>query len=54
MKHKCILSIRVAKYLLLNGFRIVDIEPSRKFNGQVVFIFEETPALIEELSKLHK
>lgn len=53
MRHKCILSIRVAKHLLSNGFRIVDVEPSRKFSGQVVFIFEETPALRKELSKLH-
>lgn len=52
MKRKCILSLRVARHLLANGFVIVDVEPSRKFSGQVVFIFEDTPELNEELSKL--
>lgn len=52
MKRKCILSMRVARHLLTQGFRIVDVEPSRKFIGQVVFIFEDTQELNEELSKL--
>lgn len=53
MKRKCILSLRVARHLLANGFRIVDVEPSRKFIGQVVFIFEDSPELDAELAKLH-
>ncbi|MGC4378978.1 DUF5659 domain-containing protein [Fictibacillus sp. Mic-4] len=52
MKQKCILSMRVARYLLAHGFRIVDVEPSRKFHGEVVFIFEDTPELTAELAKL--
>lgn len=51
---KCILSLRVARHLLTRGFRLVDIEPSRKFDGQLVFIFEDTSALRTELSKLQR
>ncbi|WP_167374922.1 DUF5659 domain-containing protein [Gottfriedia luciferensis] len=51
---KCILSLRVARHLLSKGFQVIDIEPSRKVNGQLVFIFEETPELIVELAELRK
>ena len=52
MNRKCILSLRVARHLIARGFQIVDIEPGRKFNGQLVFIFENTRELHAELSKL--
>lgn len=49
---KCILSFRVAKYLLAQGFRIVDIETSHKFAGNVVFIFEDTPELAAAMASI--
>ncbi|WP_176525828.1 DUF5659 domain-containing protein [Bacillus sp. AFS001701] len=51
---KCILSLRVARHLLAKGFRLIDVEPSRKINGHLVFIFEATPELLEELAKQGK
>ena len=54
MKIKCILSLRLARKLLNNGFRIMDIEQSKKISGTLVFVFEHTEALEEELSKLGK
>lgn len=52
MKYKVILSLRIARHLLASGFTIVDVEPSRKVRGEVAFIFEYTPELKAELSKL--
>jgi hypothetical protein len=49
---KCILSLRVARHLLAQGFRLTDVEPSRKFSGQIVFIFEDTAELRGELAAL--
>lgn len=49
---KCILSFRVAKHLLAQGHRLVDIDTSRKIQGNVVFIFEETPALLKSLAEI--
>lgn len=51
---KCILSLRVARQLLANGFQIIDIEQSKKIPGTLVFVFEHTEALEQELSKLRK
>ncbi|MEC5272404.1 DUF5659 domain-containing protein [Caldifermentibacillus hisashii] len=51
---KCILSFRVAKHLLAQGFRLVDIEQSYKFPGNIVFIFEDCDALQAELAKFER
>lgn len=44
-QYKCILSLKVARHLLAQGFRIVDIEKSRKHRNRLVFLFEESDAL---------
>jgi hypothetical protein len=54
MKTKCILSLRLARKLLANGFQLIDIEQSKKIPGTLVFVFKHTEALEEELSKLGK
>lgn len=51
---KCILSLRIARHLLAQGFRIVDVEQSRKHIGNIVFIFEDTPELSVELAKFRR
>ena len=51
---KCILSLRVAKYLLGQGCTVVDIETSHKKAGNVVFIFKEGPELSAALKSLPK
>jgi hypothetical protein len=49
---KCILSLRVARHLLTKGFRLIDVEPSRKFRGNLVFIFEDSDALRRVLAEI--
>ncbi|WP_420806001.1 DUF5659 domain-containing protein [Neobacillus bataviensis] len=49
---KCILSLRVARLLLAKGFQIVDIEPSRKHTGNLVFIFADSEELRQVLANL--
>jgi predicted CoA-binding protein len=53
-KYKCILSMRVAKHLIAEGFTVVDIEPSRRYSGKLVFVFLNTPNLEEELKKFER
>ena len=48
---KCILSLRVARRLLAKGHKLIDIEPSRKFKGQLVFVFEDNETLRHEMKK---
>lgn len=50
-RYKCVLSLRIARHLMTQGFRLVDSEPSRKHFGKLVFIFENTPELDAELAK---
>lgn len=50
-KYKCILSLRVARHLLAQGYKLIDSEPSRKGGGKLVFIFENSPELDAELAK---
>ncbi|MFB7304062.1 hypothetical protein [Heyndrickxia sporothermodurans] len=53
-KFKCILSMRVAKHLIGEGFIVADIEPSRRYQGKLVFVFINSPELIEELKKFER
>jgi hypothetical protein len=53
MDYKCILSLRVARQLLAQGFRLIDVEPSRKLPGRLVFIFEDTAELNAALAQLN-
>ncbi|WP_404459471.1 DUF5659 domain-containing protein [Sutcliffiella horikoshii] len=52
MDTKTILNDRVAKYLEEKGFKIIRTEPSHKYEGVNVFIFESTPKLRAEIKKL--
>lgn len=51
---KCILSYRVAKYLLEQGCTLVDIDTSHKKPGSIVFIFKKGPELSAALESLPK
>ncbi len=46
--------MRVAKHLVVEGFTVVDIEPSRRYKGKLVFVFLNTPNLEEELKKFER
>lgn len=51
---KCILSFRVARHLLAQGFKIVDLDTSHKIPGNIVFIFEDSEPLRAELAKFDR
>jgi len=42
---KPIRSLRIANELVARGHKILGVEPSRKSEGYIVFIFEDTPEL---------
>jgi hypothetical protein len=48
--YKCILSLRVAKDLLVKGFELTDLQTSHKRPGKLVFIFENSRQLETELA----
>jgi Domain of unknown function (DUF5659) len=50
-KHRCIMSLRVAKDLLTKGFVLTDLQPSNKRQGKLVFIFENSEALEQALAE---
>jgi Domain of unknown function (DUF5659) len=50
-KHRCIMSLRVAKDLLAKGFVLTDLQPSTKRQGKLVFIFENSEALEKALAE---
>ncbi len=52
MDGKAIFNSYIAKLLLLNGNRIIDIQPDKKRDNAVIFYFEMTDKLIEDLKKL--
>ena len=45
MRRKVIISYSLAKDLIRNGFRVIDIEPNNKDSKRTIFIFENTEAL---------
>lgn len=49
MKHKTILSTKLARALLKNGFKLVDVKPNNKTPERTVFVFESTPELINSI-----
>jgi hypothetical protein len=53
-RHRCIMSLRVAKQLLAKGFVLTDLQPSTKRQGKLVFIFENTEALEQALAELSR
>jgi predicted CoA-binding protein len=44
-KDRVILAPKLARMLLRQGYRIIDIEPNKNFPERTVFIFEDAPGL---------
>ena len=51
-KYKCILSLRVARNLIGKDFELLDIQPSHRRPGKLVFVFRNNEQLESELSAL--
>ena len=49
---KCIKSAKIAKQLIQKGYIVRDIKPNRDNEMATVFLFEITPAFIEDAKKL--
>lgn len=49
-KYKCILSLRVANDLVAKDYPLVYIEPSHKRKGKLVFVFNNSQELENELA----
>ncbi|NRG26126.1 hypothetical protein HRF69_03220 [Bacillus circulans] len=52
--YKAVLSMRVARALIADGYELVDIQPSIKQKGKLVFIFKNTPELDAEFKKFER
>ncbi len=53
-KYKLVSSPRIAKKLITEGYKVVDINPDRDNSDKTVFIFESSEDLLEEIAKLEK
>lgn len=53
-KYKCVLSLKIAKELVAKDYQLVDIEPSRRYPGKLVFVFLNTPELDAEFAKFKR
>lgn len=51
---RCVLSLRVARALIEQGFPVVDVATSHKFEGKVVVKFDATPRLDAALDKIRR
>lgn len=51
MKKVFIFSIKVAKNLVKNGFRIIDITENQKDKDKIVFVFQNTEEIREYLNE---
>lgn len=51
MKKVFIFSIKVAKNLAKNGFRIIDITENQKDKDKIVFVFQNTDEIREYLNE---
>lgn len=51
---KCVLSLRVARELIEQGFRVVDIGTSHKRKGYVVVKFDNTHELNKALDEIRR
>lgn len=54
MKTKCIISSPLARYLLRQGHRIVDIKPVKEDPKRTNFIFEDDGTLGKSLDNFRK
>lgn len=48
---KCIISAKLAKKLILLGFRVLDIKPNNKNEFASIFIFEKTNELMQVVNE---
>lgn len=53
-KFKLVSSARIARRLLAEGYKVVDINPDRDNSDRTVFIFESSDDLLSEIAKLEK
>lgn len=44
-KYEYVRSLRLAGYLMMNGFRILDIHHNLKIKGKDVYVFKQTETL---------
>ncbi|WP_227396699.1 hypothetical protein [Jeotgalibacillus aurantiacus] len=49
-KYKCILSLRVAKELIAEDHELIDIQPSHRRPGKLVFVFRNSEGLENKLT----
>lgn len=53
-KFKLVSSARIARKLLTEGYKVVDINPDRDNSDRTVFIFESSDDLLNEIAELEK
>ncbi|WP_411953590.1 hypothetical protein ACKXGF_09965 [Alkalibacillus sp. S2W] len=53
-QRKVILSIKIANDLIQQGFSVIEVKPSNRYQGKAAFIFKVTPALNEALLEISK
>ena len=53
-KYKLVSSVRIARKLLAEGYKVVDINPDRDNSDRTVFIFESSDDLLSEIANLEK
>lgn len=53
-KYKLVSSARIARKLLADGYKVVDINPDRDNSDRTVFIFESSDDLLSEIANLEK
>ncbi|MCM3087130.1 hypothetical protein M3557_04305 [Bhargavaea ginsengi] len=51
-RYKCVRSLRIARELMAQGFRPVDVEQSRRNPKYLVFVFDETAEFAEALTEI--
>jgi hypothetical protein len=51
---KCILTAVMARYLVKQGFRIVDIKPQKENPDRTVFVFENSDELKTAMSEYNQ
>lgn len=51
LKYEYVKSLKLAGYLMQNGFRILRVEPNAKFKGKDVYVFEQSKKLSDCIFK---
>ena len=50
-KYEYVKSLKLAGFLMQNGFRILRVEPNKEFNGKDVYVFEQSDNLSDYIFK---